>query len=339
MRLPNLLTGGVLAACLLGGCGGESRVSEDGKFVIRLQLDWIPEPQHGGFFQAMAKGYFAEEGLEVQWKPGGPVRSVTEVVASGGADFGQSASTHIMQSIANGMPITNVASLFHHLPTALLMRPENPVQTWEDLDGKTIIARPEAVYLKYLRHRYGIEFDVVKRTGGVGAFLADPQAIEEGFFIAEPYFIRKQGVEVRWLSLAQSGYDPYTIVFANKDFLAEHPEQARAFLRAWQRGWKDYLEGDPAPGNAIIRQHNPEADPGFIAFGRQQIIDFGLARGDPELGEDYGTIDPERIRAEIRTLESLGVLEPGELSLDDVLALDFVPAPLEEAAEGLSAAR
>lgn len=334
-----LLTGGVLTACLLSGCGGEERVTEDGKFIVRLQLDWIPEPQHGGFFQAMAKGYFAEEGLEVEWRPGGPARSVTEVVASGGADFGQSASTHIMQSVANGMPITNVASLFHHLPTALLMRPGHPVQSWEDLDGQTIIARPEAVYLKYLRHRYGIEFDVVKRTGGVGAFLADQQAIEEGFFIAEPYFIRKQGVEVRWLALADSGYDPYTCIFASTEFLEQHPEEAKAFLRAWQRGWKDYLEGDPSAANAIIREHNPEADPGFIEFGRQQIIDFALARGDPALGEDYGTMNPERIQAEIETLEILGVLEKGQLTLEDVLAVEFVPPPLEVANEGLSAAR
>ncbi|MGF1483938.1 MAG: ABC transporter substrate-binding protein [Opitutales bacterium] len=329
------LTGLLLALAglfWLSGCGGDERINDKGKFIVRLQLDWVPEPQHGGFFQAIAKGYFAEEGLEVQWRPGGPSRSVTEVVASGGADFGQSASTHIMQAAANGMPITNVASLFHHLPTALLMRPENPVQSWEDLDGKTIIARPEAVYLKYLRHRYNIEFDVVKRTPGFGAFLTDPTAIEEGFFIAEPYFIRKNGVEVRWMLLADSGYDPYTCIFANKEFLENHPEQAKSFLRAYQRGWKDYLENDPSPANAQILEHNPQADPDFIDFGREQIVRHGLARGDPAKGEDYATMDPARVAAQIAILEELDILEKGALTVDSILAVDFIPPPINAAA-------
>jgi NitT/TauT family transport system substrate-binding protein len=319
---------GVLAVAALAavaGCGSGERAGGDGRFIVRVQLDWRPEPQHGGFYQALAKGYFAEEGLDVRITPGGPARSVTSVVASGEADIGQSASTHVMQTIANGMPITNVASLFHQLPTALLMRPENPVRTWEDLDGRTVIARPEAVYLKYLRHHYGIEMDVRKQTQGLGDFLADPDTIQEGFFIAEPYFIREQGVEVRWLALMESGYNPYTILFANNAFLEEHPERAKAFLRAYVRGWKDYLEGDPEPGNKLIRELNPEADPGFMTFARQQIIDHALARGDPAKGEGYGTVDPGRIEAEISMLEELGVLEEGQVSLERALALEFVP--------------
>ena len=63
---------------------------------ITVQLDWVAEPEHGGFYQAEAKGFFREEGLDVRLIPGGPGAHVMPSVATGKADIGQADSTNTL---------------------------------------------------------------------------------------------------------------------------------------------------------------------------------------------------------------------------------------------------
>lgn len=297
----------------------------DGRFPVRVQLDWFPEPQHGGLYQALAKGYFEDEGLEVTLLSGGSNVLVTQFVATGQADIGQSASTQVMQAVAGGLPIKNIASVFHRLPSALLMHEDNPVSSFADLDGKTIMGRPEALYIPYLKQRYGINFTVIPQSFGMASFLQDKAFIQEGFFIAEPYYLEKAGAKVKWLPLWDSGYAPAATLFANDRFLENYPEVTRRFLRAYIRGWRDYLENDPDPAHALIRQGNPRVDDAFLAFSRDQIVAYALGKGDPDQDETYGSLSEERFAREIAILESIGALKPGAVTVDSVLDISFLP--------------
>jgi len=319
-----------LLSLFLTGCGPDPSArtyapEEEEPFPLRVQLDWFPEPQHGGLYQALAKGYFAEEGLSVKLAPGGPGVLVTEFVGTGDFDIGQSASSQVMRAAARGVPVINVASAFHHLPSALLMRADNPVDSFEDLDGRTIIGRPEAVYIPFIRRKFGIDFEVQAQTFDLTRFLVDPDTIQEGYYIAETWFIRRAGVEPKWLALSESGYDPYATLFANTDFAREHPEALRAFLRAYVRGYRDYIEGDPAPAHALIAKGNPRATPEFLEYSRRLIIENRLARGDPAAGESYGTMEPARYARTIRQLEEIGILQPGEMTVERAMTTQFLP--------------
>ncbi|MGA2053014.1 MAG: ABC transporter substrate-binding protein [Opitutales bacterium] len=305
---------------LIAGC------SPKPSSAIRVQLDWFPEPEHGGLYQALAKGYFAEEGLNVTLLPGGSNVLVTQFVGTGQAEIGQSATTQVIEAVAAGLPVINVASLFHRLPTGLIMHADNPVSSFSDLNGKTIMGRPEAVYIPYLKKKYGINFNVVPQSFGLAQFLQDPSLIQEGYFIAEPYFMEKAGAKVKWLALWDSGYDPAATLFVNTHFAQAHPDELRAFLRAYIRGWKDYLEGDPTPGNNLMKLQNPKMDDGYMTFSRDQIIKYNLGRGDPAKGEDYGTLSLDKIKNEIAIMENLGLIQPGQVPLDHAATLDYLPA-------------
>ena len=294
-------------------------------FPIRVQLDWFPEPEHGGLYQALAKGYFKDEGLDVTLLPGGSNVLVTQFVATGQAEIGQSATTQVIQAVEGGLPVINIASIFHRMPTGLMMHAENPITSFAQLDGKSIMARPEAVYIPYLKKKYGINFTVVPQDFDSGHFLADPNFIQEGFFIAEPYFLEKSGAHVKWLPLWDAGYEPEVTLFANTKFAAEHPEQLRAFVRAFDRGWKEYLEGDPTAGNDLIKKNNPKADDDFFKYERDQIIKFNLGKGDAAQGEDYGTLNLAKIQGELKIMEGLGALRPGEVPLEKVATTEYLP--------------
>jgi len=320
------------AATIVTGCAKSesptSPSSGDSKklFPLRVQLDWFPEPEHGGLYQALAKGYFAAEGLDVTLLSGGSNVLVTQFVGAGQAEIGQSATTQVIQAVAGGLPVINIASIFHRMPTGLMMRAENPITDFRQLNGQTIMARPEAVYLPYLKKKYGINFTVLPQDYSPAHLLTDANFIQEGFFIAEPYNLEKQGAKIKWLPLWDSGYEPALTLFANTKFAADHPEQLKAFLRAFVRGWQEYLEGDPTAGNALIKKNNPNADDDFFKFERDQIAKFNLVRGDPAQGEDYGSLNLAKIKGEISIMEDLGLLKPGAVPLEKAATAEYLPA-------------
>ncbi len=322
-----------LCLVLFAGCSRESEKSANGLERVVVQLDWVPEPEHGGLYQAQAKGYFTEEGLEVEIRPGGANIAVIESVAVGKADVGQSASTQVITAAARGLPVRLLASVFHQLPTALMLHKDNPVSSFEELEGKTVMARPEALYLPFIRQKYGIDFNVIPQSFGLGQLISDPEFIQEGFYIAEPYYAKKQGVELKFLRLWQAGYEVYAVLFANDEFLQERPEVAAKFLRAYTRGWQDYLENDPTPAHEAIKAaRGGEVEGAFLDFSRGMIISENLGKGDPAKGETYGSLNPERVTREVEMLENLDAIKKGSVGVARVLPPDAISVKQEQLA-------
>src|SRR6185436_10256587 len=77
---------------------------------IKVQLDWVAEPEHGGFYQAQARGFFRDEGLDVILIPGGPGAHVKESVASGQADIAQAEQIETQQQQAEGLSFNQFAA-------------------------------------------------------------------------------------------------------------------------------------------------------------------------------------------------------------------------------------
>jgi NitT/TauT family transport system substrate-binding protein len=325
-----------VAALLIVGAGC-SRPQEGGStegaaaapvpFKITVQLDWVAEPEHGGFYQAQARGFFRDAGLDVTIIPGGPNGFVLQKVATGKADFGQSDSTNVLLAINQGLPLIQVGAVFQNDPSVLMLHADNPVRRFEDLNGKTIMARPEWAFLPYLRKKYKIDFAIVPQNFAVGNFIADPNFIQQGFYIAEPYHIIQGGAKPpKFLYAWDAGFDAYTVVVANRPWAAQHAPQVKAFLAAYIHGWSDYLTGDPAPGNALMRQANPNNTDGFMAFERRQIIEGRLVVGRRTTGDgEIGRITRARFAHQIRQLEELQILPPGKLTPDQVMTTDYLP--------------
>lgn len=297
-------------------------------FKLTVQLDWVAEPEHGGFYQAQARGFFRAEGLDVTIIPGGPNAFVMPKIATGQADIGQADSTSTLLQVAEGLPILQVGAVFQDDPSGLLVNAASSVHRFEDLDGKTIIARPEWAFLKFLRHKYHVSFNIVPQNFSVAAFLGDKEAIQQGYFIAEPYHIVKAGGKMpRFLSTWDAGFRAYAVLVTNRRFAREHPRELRAFLRAYIHGWSDYLTGDPTPANNAMKAANPNNTDDFLAFSRQKIIDEKLVTGrDADGGpQRIGRLDPARYETQIKQLEALEILKPGKVTVAQAMTTGFLP--------------
>lgn len=304
--------------------------AETRPFQLVVQLDWVAEPEHGGFYQAQARGFFREEGLDVTLIPGGPGAHVMPSVATGKAHIGQADSTNTLLQQAEGLPVVQFAAVFQDDPSGILVHADSPVRTFEDLQGRTIIARPEWAFLKFLERKYRLSFTIVPQNFSVAAFLANKEALQQGYFIAEPHHIVQGGGKPpRFLSTWDAGFRAYAVLVTGRRFAREHPEQLRAFVRAYIRGWRDYLEGDPAPAHAAMKQANPNNTDEFMAFSRRMILDEKLVTGRDRDGgaRKIGRLDPARYATQIRQLEELGLLPRGKLTPPRAMTLEFLPKP------------
>jgi NitT/TauT family transport system substrate-binding protein len=297
-------------------------------FKLTVQLDWVAEPEHGGFYQAQARGMFAAEGLDVTIVPGGPNAFVMPKIATGQADIGQADSTNTLLQQAEGLPVVQFGAVFQDDPSGLLVNAASAVKTFADLQGKTIIARPEWAFLKFLQKKYGLSVSVVPQNFSVAAFLGNKEAIQQGYYIAEPYHITKAGGQMpRFLSTWDAGFRAYAVLVTGRKFAREHPAELRAFLRAYVRGWRDYLEGNPAPAHEAMKKANPSNTDDFMAFSRKMIIDGQLVTGRGPRGgpSQIGRLDPARYATQIKQLEELAILKPGKVTVAQAMTADFLP--------------
>lgn len=319
----------LLAILLAAGCARRAATPEAPASrplrKVSLQTDWFPQAEHGGFYQALARGFYREAGLSVEIRPGGNGASIKLPVAKGDADFGMYRSDDVMVAASRGMPLVIVAATLQHDPQALLVHDDSPVKTFKDLAGRTVTAPISMTWIPFIQKKYGIKFDLKPTNYALGGFLADPTAIQQCLVTNEPFFALQHGVRVRTLALADSGYDVYHTLFCRRDLVRTDPAVVGAFVAASIRGWRDYLTGDPAPAHELIRKRNSQMTPEQLAFSRSELILRQLVSGDPSRGEDIGQISLTRLSEQIDVLLDLKLLD-APLAVGEVATREFLPS-------------
>lgn len=327
-RLSHALAA-ALAVVLLFGCSkkpADTPGSDGGRVKVRFQTDWFPQPEHGGYYQALARGYYAAEGLDVELLPGGPNAQVMSAVATGRADLGMTNGDDVIVAIARGLPLRMVAAEMQRDAQGILYHQANPLRSLRDLDGRTVMAGAGSTWIEVVQRKLGIRFNIQPLVGDLARFMNDPQFIQQCFVTNEPYFATQRGAQVGALLIAspELGYEPYRVMFGSRDYVEGNPEVVRKFVRASVRGWVEYLTGDPEPANALLRQLRPDLPADFFPYSIQAMKDYGLVLGDPARGEAAGQLRPDRLERQIALLQEMGVLDR-PVKLEDVATFEFLP--------------
>ena len=307
-----------IAFCLaVAGCGKKPASGSDtgapgtgtaAPVKIRFLTDWYPQAEHGGFYQALVKGYFTQAGLDVEILPGGSHDTSTRRVSTGDVQFGMATEDDLLIACEHGLPLLAVGATMQHDPQAIMVRADSPVKTFADLEGHTVSVDPATNWFAYMIKKYNLhEVRQVPLTYNVANFVHDPNYIQQVFVTSEPYFVRKQGIEPRLLPVSSTGFDRYRVFFGNKNFIAKNPEATHRFVAACVRGWTEYLQ-DPSAANAEILKRNPEMTPDLAAYSWQALKDGHYIEGFADRGEAVGQFKPERWRELDRILREVGVL-------------------------------
>lgn len=322
-----LLFCAALAAVLAPGCKKSETsavASADGTVKVALQLDWYPQTEYGGYYQAAERGFYREAGLDVEIVSGGPGLAVKDTVALGRAAFGCTDGNDVIVAIARGLPLVIVGAEMQRNPQGLLFHESHPLQSFADLDGRNLMAGPGNAWVEYLSKSRGAKFGLLPLTTDLTSFLADETMVRQCFVTQEPFFARQSGAKVGTLLIANSGYAPYRVLYTSREFLAKNPEVVRKFVAATARGFDDLLDGDPAPAFAALAKANKVMTPDVMQFSHGALKSLRLVQGRAADGERTGLITRERIAAQVKILTDLGQL-PKPLTVDDVAVFDFLP--------------
>lgn len=313
-----------VSAIALSGCRSHEPANANGLTPVRLQVDWYPQPEQGGFFAAQLLGYYKAEGLDVSILPLPQYGSVAQLVSSGKADFGLGSSDQVLEWCSNGLPLVAVSATMQHDPQAIMVHRDSPIHDFKDLEGHSIAAQTGATWLKYVITRYNLhEVRQVQTTLSIANFLADPGYVQQVFVTSEPYFAKQAGAEVRTLLISSTGYDPYRVSFTTRDFAAKHPDVVEKFVRASIRGWTEYLR-DPGPTNARLLELNPALNPAQEAYTAQALRDGGFVTGGDSTGAQTGRMTADRWTVSYEQLKALGILH-GPIDPSAAYALKYIP--------------
>jgi len=262
-----------------------------GQTPIRFATDWRAEAEQGGFYEALANGEYARRGVKVTIVPGGPGVNVPQLVASGAVEMGVGSNSFIVMNLAaEHVPVKAVAAFMQKDPQVLIAHPDAGIRSLADMKGHPILLSDASVtaFWVWLKSKYGFTDDQVRKyTFNNAPFLADKRIVQQGYVTSEPYTLEKEGhLKPAVFLLADEGYPGYGgMVLASDKLIAANPAAVRAFVAASAAGWREYLHGDPAPGDALILKSNPEMTEDVLAQARDKLRSYGIIdSGDARTG-------------------------------------------------------
>ncbi len=322
-----------LTLLALAACSPQKQETAKGpeaRTTIRFATDWRAEAEHGGFYQALATGEYAKRGLDVQIIQGGPGVNVPQLLASGAVEMGVGSNSFIVLNLAaEKAPVKAVMAPMQKDPQVLMAHPDTGVKSIADMKGRPILLADASItaFWVWLKAKYGFtDAQVRKYTFNSAPFLADKRAIQQGYVTSEPYTIEKEaGLKPAVFLLADEGYPGYAaMVLATDKLIADKPAAVQAFVEATREGWKSYLNGDPAPADALILKDNPEMRQDVLDQARAKLKSYGIVESGDAAAGGIGAMTDARWAAFFKVASEQGVY-PKTLDYRGAYTLQFLP--------------
>jgi NitT/TauT family transport system substrate-binding protein len=300
-----------LTALLIASCGKEPEKKEEASVPtpepkltkVTFVTDWKAQAEHGGFYQALATGLYKKAGLEVTIKQGGPTVNTPQLIAAGAVDFAMgSNSFQPLNLVAAGGDAVAVAAIFQKDPQVLITHERQDIKSLADMKGKAIMVSDATVSTWWIWAKANFKFDdkqIRKYTFNLAPFLTDAKAIQQGYVTSEPFTIETEGkIKPQVFLLADYGYPGYSnFIMARGPDVRDRPQVVQAFVDASIDGLNSYLNSDPAPANALIKQDNPEMTDAIIANAIAQMRGRGMVQGGDATKLGVGAMTDERWKA------------------------------------------
>ncbi|MCO8120478.1 ABC transporter substrate-binding protein [Stieleria sp. TO1_6] len=299
-------------------------LTSTGGTAVTVQLNWYPESEHGGLYQALASGDYANQDLAVQIRPGGRATPIGPELSLGRCQFAIANADDVMIFREQGIDVVAVMAAMQNHPRCVLAQTSSGVQSFDDLGGKTFQRQAGRAFVEFMRAK-GLLQDVkeVPYHGSIASLVADPTIVIQGYSCAEPLLARQQGVDVTTLMVSDLGFNPYSSVLVTTGkLIREQPQMVQRFVDATRQGWRDYLS-DGKLGNAAILAANSEGMTAeALEFGAQVMRDLAMPEG-AEI-ETVGTMNEQRWTTLFDQLVELDLVHADKVQAKDCYTLQFL---------------
>lgn len=269
-----ILTAGLVTACKQGP-------DNQGLKPVTVVLDWTPNTNHTGLYVAKTKGYFAEQGLDVNIILPGDAGSI-QTVASGNAHFGVTYQEELTQARVQNVPALSIAAIIQHNTSGFASPVAKNITSPKDFEGKVYGgwgSPVEAAVIESVMQLEGANASKVDfvNIGDVDFFTAVQRDIDFAWA-----FYAWTGIEAElrdfplnmiYVKDLASQLDYYTPILITSEKLAkEDPELVKAFMRAVTQGY-EFAIANPAEAAEILITAEPDLDPRLVRASQAWLAD------------------------------------------------------------------
>lgn len=321
----------VMLVLMVGGTSAQDAEMAD----VVFGLDWAFVGQHAPFFTALGKGFWEEEGLNVEIVRGFGSSDAVQKVAAGAVTIGYGDTSSLVVARTEGVEVQLVGMILSQSPAAVFFNSETtPISSPADLEGKVIgAAAGDAVRRVFpaFAEIAGIDADAVTfETIGYEVYAAQLlsgqiDALAE-YDVTKPNYdlaAEESGITLGVLKFSDFGFDVYSNgILAPESLIAEQPEMIAAFLRGLYRGFS-YAYENPDEAVEIMMGYEPTLNPDVVRA--QFLLDRQNILVSDVIENGWGYIDAEKMASTIDIMAAAYELETAPAA-DEMFTLDFLPS-------------
>lgn len=278
--------------------------------TVTLQLKWTHQFQFAGYYAALHKGYYKEAGLEVNITEGGPGIDVYKEVGSGRADFGVCGSEVLLKWLG-GEPVTALAVIFQHSPSALMTLRSSGLSDPHDLAGKTLMLSWEGepdLWAMFMQEGVALdELKLAQTTWDLEELVQGEVDAMAAYLTNTPFPLKHRGIPYNLIRPVTYGVDFYGDgLFTMQQTVEDQPDIVLRFHQASLAGWEYAMDNPDEIIDLILRSYSPHMSRERLQFearAMHSLVDAPLVQ--------VGHMNPGRWKHMADTLVQLGRLEPG----------------------------
>ena len=317
------------AASFVLGCGTAAWADEAEELKeVTVILDYTPNTNHTGMYVALDKGYYEEEGLDVEIIE--PTDGVTEtLIAQGKGTFGIAYQEDVTIALTSEdpLPIKAIAALIQHNTSGFVSLADSGIESPADFEGKTYAGwggSGETAVLEACMTQAGADFSKLNMVISDGSgFSALGKSCDIMWFFEAWDCVQSQmnGVELNYMASRDldERLDYYTPVIITSDEVIESdPDMIKAFLRATKKGYEDAM-ADPDAAAELLASHVTAYDPEMLKISQEYLTDKYMEDTDT-----WGIIDETRWNNYTNFMQEYGVIDTA-ISPDACFTNEFLP--------------
>ncbi|WP_040949190.1 ABC transporter substrate-binding protein [Gorillibacterium massiliense] len=274
----------VLSLALAAGCGNgktADKAEQGGKKLtdIKVVLDWTPNTNHTGLYVAKEKGYYEQEGLNVQIiEPG--AGGADQMVASGEVPFGVSYQEGLTYARTQGVPLVALAAVIQHNTSGLASPVAKNIKSPKDFEGKIYggYGGPsEEAVVRSLTELDGGDPDKVKivNIGEADYFTAVKKDVDFSWiyyaWTGVEAELRNEPLNMIYINQFSDKLDYYTpLIVTNEKMIANQPDIVKAFMAGTSKGY-EYSIDHPDEAADILIKAAPDLDAALVKASQKWL--------------------------------------------------------------------
>jgi NitT/TauT family transport system substrate-binding protein len=294
---------------------------------ISLQLQWVTQAQFAGYYVALDKGWYHEEGIDLTIEPGSPDVVPATLVASGTRDFGTGLLADLIVTIQQGKSVISIAQIQQTNGLLLIAHKSSGIEHPTDFVGKRV-----GVWLGAWETQFNAlmakeqispqDYVLVPQGWSMDPFIEGELDVASAMIYNEYHVVLESGVKAEDITIidyADYGMDfPGDVLFTSRQMIEQNPDICVRMLRASLRGWRYAIE-HPEEAAEIVLKYDKS---GVQTREHQLSMMSEIAKLVLRPMRPLGYTDRDDVRRTIDTLLSYEVLS-GPIQPEDVYTNKF----------------